>query len=304
MKKDLLSLYDIQTQDIEHIFETAAAIKTRYRSGVPHESLKGKTLGMIFEKPSTRTRVSFESGMYQMGGHAVYLRWKDTQLGRGESIHDTAKVLSRYLDAIMIRTFSQETLEEFALHADVPVINGLTDMCHPCQILADMFTIIEKKGTCRGIKVAYVGDGNNVANSWINAALRLDFELVIGCPEKHTPDRVIYERAKKEIPERITVVHHPAEAVKDADVVCTDTWVSMGQEDDRLTRLEAFKGFQVNDSLLSGAKADVMVLHCLPAHRGEEITDSVMDGRHSAVFDEAENRLHVQKAILEILINR
>ncbi len=302
MKKDLLCLYDIETSDIENIFKTASTIKNIYITGGHHQSLQGKTLGMIFEKPSTRTRVSFESGMYQLGGHAVYLRWKDTQLGRGESIHDTAKVLSSYLDAIMIRTFSQQTLEEFALHADVPVINGLTDLCHPCQILADIFTIIENKGTYKGIKVAYVGDGNNVANSWINAAVKLDFELVIASPENHIPDRIIFERAEKDAPSRIKIVHNPLDAVRNADVVCTDTWVSMGQEEERLARLEEFNGFQVNDELLSAAKQDVIVLHCLPAHRGEEITDSVMDGKHSAVFQEAENRLHVQKAILELLI--
>ena len=302
MQKDLLCLYDLVKTDIDAVFDRAAYLKDKQKKGEQHNSLKGRTLGMIFEKPSTRTRVSFEVGMFQLGGSAVYLRWKDTQLGRGESISDTAKVLSRYLDGIMIRTFSQKTLEEFAAASGVPVINGLTDLFHPCQILTDIFTVREKRGSYEGLKAVYIGDGNNIAHSWINAALRLGFDLTLACPEGHMPDPLVMEKACRDASSRIEVITDPYEAVKDADVISTDTWVSMGQEKEYHERIKAFRNYQVNEDLLLASKKDVMVMHCLPAHRGEEITDGVMDGRNSVVFDQAENRLHVQKAILDILM--
>jgi ornithine carbamoyltransferase len=302
MHKDLLSLYELRREDFDTIFARTAFLKERQKKGIMHLPLKGKTLGMIFEKPSTRTRVSFEVGTFQLGGHAVYLRWTDTQLGRGESITDTARALARYLDGIMIRTFAQETVRELARNAAIPVINGLTDLYHPCQILADLFTVIERRGSYEGLKVAYIGDGNNIANTWIEAALRLDFNLTLACPRPHLPDRHILERAQAEATSTISLVHDPYEAVKDSDVISTDTWVSMGQEKDYRERIRAFRGFQVNEELLAASRPQVMVMHCLPAHRGEEITDGVMDGKKSAIFDQAENRLHVQKAILEILM--
>jgi len=302
MQKDLLCLYDVTVDDFDQIFERAADLKHKHKGGELYHPLRGKTLGMIFEKPSTRTRVSFETGMFQLGGHALYLRWTDTQLGRGESIYDTAKVLSRYLDGIMIRTFAQSTVEDLARDAEVPVINGLTDMCHPCQILADLLTVIERRGSVQGMKAVYIGDGNNVATSWINAAQRLSFDLTLACPVGHEPDSSVLERACREASSCINVISDPFEAVRDADVISTDTWVSMGQEKQYRERIKAFSNFQVNERLIAASKKDVMVMHCLPAHRGEEITDGVMDGPNSVVFDQAENRLHVQKAILEILI--
>jgi ornithine carbamoyltransferase len=302
MKKDLLSIYNLSKEEIDELFIRAKEIKEKQRKGIIYQPLLSKTLGMIFEKPSTRTRVSFEVGMYQLGGHAIYLRWKDTQLGRGESIRDTALTLSRYLNCVMIRTFSQETIEEFARYATIPVINGLTDFCHPCQILSDIFTIIENKGTYQKIKVAYIGDGNNIAHSWIDAALRLGFDLNLACPNKHQPDRKVLNRAKQEAISKIEVTSDPYQAVKDADVISTDTWVSMGQEMEYQERIKVFKEYQVNAQLLNVAKKDVVVMHCLPAHRGEEITDEVMDGAHSIIFDQAKNRLHLQKAILVTLM--
>ncbi len=302
MKKDLLCLYDLTRDDINRIFDRTAVLKNTQKRGELYHPLQGRTLGMIFEKPSTRTRVSFETGTFQLGAHALYLRWTDTQLGRGESVYDTAKVLSRYLDGIMIRTFSQDTVVELARSADVPVINGLTDMYHPCQILADIFTVIEKRGSYKGLKAVHIGDGNNVAHSWINAALRLDFDLTLACPDGHLPDERVLQRARDEASSVIALDQNPFEAVRGADVISTDTWVSMGQEKEYRERIKAFRGYQVNEELLSHAEKDVMVMHCLPAHRGEEITDGVMDGVNSVVFDQAENRLHVQKAILELLM--
>ena len=302
MKKDLLSIYNLSREEIDSLFVRAKEIKKKQKKGIVYQPLLGKTLGMVFEKPSTRTRVSFEVGMYQLGGHAIYMRWRDTQLGRGETIGDTARTLSRYLNCVMIRTFSQETIEEFARYATIPVINGLTDSCHPCQILSDIFTIIEKKGTYQGLKVAYIGDGNNIAHSWIDAALRLGFDLTLACPAAHQPDRKVLVRAQQEATSRIEVTSDPSLAAKDADVISTDAWVSMGQETEYRQRIKVFKEFQVNTHLLTAAKKDVVVMHCLPAHRGEEITDEVMDGAHSIIFDQAENRLHLQKAILVTLM--
>ncbi len=305
MKKDLLTIYDLTKAEIEAILRKTAELKEMQRKGKPYLPLAGKTLAMIFEKPSTRTRVSFEVGMFQLGGHALYLNPQETQLGRGEAIADTARVLSRYVDAIMIRTFAQERVEEMAHSATVPVINGLSDLLHPCQILSDIFTMTEKLGHQYGVlTVAYVGDGNNVANSWINGALRLGFDLRLACPPGYEPNTQILSRAQAEGSARIVLTHDPKEAVEKAHVINTDVWASMGQEGERAKRLKAFQGFQVNADLLRLARKDAIVMHCLPAHRGEEITDEVMDGPHSVVFDQAENRLHVQKAILTLLMGK
>jgi ornithine carbamoyltransferase len=302
MKKDFLSLYDLDRADFEAVFEKTDKVKKMLKAGVSHTPLTGKTLGMIFDKSSTRTRISFEVGIYQLGGMALFLNNRDTQVGRGEDISDTARVMSRYLDAVVIRTYSQSFVENFAAYATIPVINGLTDQQHPCQILSDLFTIIEKKGKCEGLKIAYVGDGNNVANSWIDAAARLSIRLSLACPEKYEPAQDILERGTKGAEGRITLYRNPADAVKDADVIYTDVWTSMGQEAEKEERKKIFRGYQVNKEMLARAREDAIVMHCLPAHRGEEITDDVIDGTHSVVIDQAENRLHVQKAVMEILI--
>ena len=302
MNKDLVTEYDLTGEDFDFIFTRSRELKRFLKEGRPHQVLAGKTLGMIFEKASTRTRLSFEVGMYQLGGLAVFLNTSDTQLGRGETVSDTAKIMSRYLDGIMIRTFAQKTVEDLAAHADIPVINGLTDLLHPCQILSDLFTIMEKKGDYRGLKIAYIGDGNNIANSWINAASRLHLKLALACPEGYDPDSELLARGRRETREGIYLYRDPEEAVEKADVVYTDVWTSMGQETEREHRSRVFKPYQVNASLLSHAREDYIVMHCLPAHRGEEITSEVIDGPHSVVLDQAENRLHVQKAILETLM--
>ncbi len=302
MKEDLLSIYDLETADFENIWEKAARLKKLLKEGKEHSSLKGKTLGMIFDKSSTRTRISFEVGMYQLGGIALFLNSRDTQIGRGESIADSARMMSRYLNAIMIRTYAQASVEEFARYATIPVINGLTDLSHPCQILSDLFTIKEKKGSYEGLKVAYIGDGNNIANSWIEAAARLPIKLALACPQGYEPNREIMTKCAKEASEGITLYNDPMEAASKADVLYTDVWTSMGQEAEDKERKKIFKNYQINAKLLGKAKKDAIVMHCLPAHRGEEITADVIDGPHSVVIDEAENRLHVQKAILEILL--
>jgi len=302
MKKDLLSEYDLERSDYKCIFENAQRLKRLLQEGKEYSPLKGKTLGMIFDKSSTRTRISFEVGMYQLGGVALFLSSRDTQLGRGEIIADTARIMSRYLNGIMIRTSSQTSVVEFARYAAIPVINGLTDLLHPCQILGDLFTIIEKRGGYEGLKIAYVGDGNNIANSWINAAAKLPFHLDLACPDGYDPDPEILKRGMAEAPAGVVLNRDPEEAVRDADVVYTDVWVSMGQETERGERLNKFQGYQVNQALIDLAKKDVLVMHCLPAHRGEEITAEVIDGPRSVIIDEAENRLHVQKAVMEILM--
>ena len=302
MKKDLLSEYDLERADFESIFEGAHRLKRLLREGKEHHFLKGKTLGMIFDKSSTRTRISFEVGMFQLGGVSLFLSNRDTQLGRGEIIADSARIMSRYLNGIMIRTYSQESVEEFARHATIPVINGLTDLLHPCQLLSDLFTILEKRGTYEGLKVAYVGDGNNMANSWINAAAKLPFHLDLACPDGYDPDAAILKRGIAEAPAGVVLHRDPAEAVRDADVVYTDVWVSMGQEAEREEKMKRFQGYQVNRALIDRAKKDVLIMHCLPAHRGEEITAEVIDGPRSVIIDEAENRLHVQKAVMAILM--
>jgi ornithine carbamoyltransferase len=302
LKKDFLSVYDLTRKDFDRIFSHAATLKAMLKDGIIYQPLAGKTLGMIFDKSSTRTRLSFEAGMYQLGGLAIYLNSRDTQLGRGETIADTARIVSRYLDAVMIRTFAQESVEEFARHATIPIINGLTDLMHPCQIVSDLFTIVEKTGTYEGLKIAYVGDGNNMANSWIDAAAKLPFKLTLACPKGYDPDARILERGRKKAPRGVSLFRDPVQAVKNADVVYTDVWASMGQEAEQEARAKVFEGFQVNRKLMQNAKPDAIVMHCLPAHRGEEISAEILDGPRSVVWDEAENRLHVQKAILEILM--
>ena len=302
MKKDLLCTTSLNKGEIDELLSLALRLKKEHKEGSTHLTLQGKTLGMLFEKPSTRTRVSFEVGMLQLGGNALYMGWRDTQLSREESVEDTARVLSRYLDGIVIRTFAQETIELFASNATIPVINGLTDREHPCQILSDLMTIVEKKGGYEHLTIVYVGDGNNIANSWINASLILGFNLRLACPPGYEPDGTIIEKARSVAPSQIQFCADPAEAVREADIINTDTWVSMGQEDQRREKIEAFKNYQVNGTLLKLAKKDALVMHCLPAHRGEEITDEVADGEQAIIFDQAENRLHMQKAILETFL--
>lgn len=302
MKKDLLSFAEMTPADFEEIWQRTTRLKKMLQEGKEHASLKGKTLGMIFDKSSTRTRISFQVGMYQLGGIAFFLNSKDTQIGRGESIADSARMMSRYLNGIMIRTFTQASVEEFAKYATIPVISGLTDLLHPCQILADLFTIIEKKGSYDGLKIVYIGDGNNVANSWIEAAIKLPFNLALACPEGYDPDQKIMQESEKGAKGQVTLYRDPLVAVKDADVLYTDVWTSMGQEAESQERKRIFKDYQINQALLRVAKKDAIVMHCLPAHRGEEITADVIDGPQSVVIDEAENRLHVQKAVLEILL--
>lgn len=302
MKKDLLSIYDLEPADFEIIWEKAEKLKKDLKRGRPHQTLQGKTLGMIFDKSSTRTRISFEVGMYQLGGFALFLNSRDTQIGRGESIYDSAQMMSRFLDGIMIRTFSQKSVEELAAHASIPVINGLTDLLHPCQILSDLFTIKEKKGSYDNLKITYIGDGNNIANTWIEAAAKLPIELTLACPEGYDPDKKIMNEVGKEAKRKIQLYRDPFDAARKADVLYTDVWVSMGQEAQQKKRKKIFKNYQINKQLLKEAKKDAIVMHCLPAHRGEEITADVIDGQQSVVIDQAENRLHVQKAIMEILM--
>ncbi|MFH1618748.1 MAG: ornithine carbamoyltransferase [bacterium] len=301
--KDLLRVADYSHEDIRQVFKETKKIKDKLKKGVRHTPLAGKTLGMIFQKPSTRTRVSFEVGMYQLGGHALFLSSAELQLKRGETIGDTARVLSRMVDGIMIRTHAHSEVEELAEKASIPVINGLTDDHHPCQILADIYTILEKRKSVKGLTVAWVGDGNNVLHSWIDACPLTGMNLRMAVPKGYEPKTEILNEGKiaaKKAGTEILFTYDPVEAVTGADVIYTDTWTSMGQEMQALERFKAFQSFQVNSRLLSRASKDVLVMHCLPAHRGEEITDDVMDGSHSVVFDEAENRLHVQKAIMAL----
>ncbi|MDI6801482.1 MAG: ornithine carbamoyltransferase [Thermodesulfovibrionales bacterium] len=304
MKRDFLTIWDLSKEEIEALLKRTQELK----SGVDANKcpLIGKSIGMFFEKPSTRTRVSFEAGIYQLGAQSIYLNPNELQLGRGETIADTARVLSRYLSGIVLRTYSHSTIEEFASHATVPVINGLSDLHHPCQALADIMTIFEKKGRLKGVRLAYIGDGNNVANSLIEASAKTGIELIIACPEGYEPNPDILDRARsfinKEAEGDIIILRNPKEAAGRADVIYTDVWVSMGQEHEAEKKKSKFKNYQVNKELLQCAKKDVIVLHCLPAHRGEEITDEIMDSPNSAVLDQAENRLHTEKALLEFLI--
>lgn len=305
-KKDFLKIADFTPEEIRYFLDTAQDIKKMQKQGIPHPFLSGKVLGMIFEKSSTRTRVSFEVGMLQLGGHAIFLSPRDIQIGRGESIHDTAKVLSRYLDGLMIRTYSHESVEEFAYHASVPVINGLTDPHHPTQVMADLLTILEHKGQLSGLKMCYIGDGNNnMTHSLMEGAAKVGMDISVACPEDYMPLEDITAGAReaaKLTGSTVTITSDPVEAAMDADVIVTDVWASMGHEQEQQQRMKDFAHFQVNEELCKHAKDDYIFLHCLPAHRGEEVTAGIIDGPHSVVFDEAENRLHAEKAILKVLL--
>jgi len=302
LKKDILTLIDLTREDFEVLFERATELKKRYRKGIADKPLAGKTLGLIFDKPSTRTRISFESAMVQLGGTPIFISAKDTQIARNEPVRDTARVLSRYLDGLAIRTYSQDWLEEFAEFTDIPVINALTDLFHPCQVLSDIMTVIEIKGRYKDIRLAWVGDGNNVAHSLINAAAVLDLNLVLACPDQYSPRKDVMKKALETGVGKISVTSNPVEAVKNADVIYTDVWASMGQESEQVKRERVFEAFQVNQALLKHAAKDVIVMHCLPAHRGEEISENVLEGPKSVVWDQAENKLHMHKAILEVLM--
>ena len=302
--KDMLSIHDLSVDEVQEILALAAELKAKQKAGVEHHLLKGKTLGMIFEKSSTRTRVSFETGMYQLGGQALFLSSRDLQLGRGEPIKDTARVLSRYLDGIMIRTFGHDRVEELAEYASVPVINALTDLLHPCQVLTDLLTIKEHKGKdLKGLKMAYVGDGNNMTNSYMYGCAKVGMTFVAATPEDYRPDETVTKNAiadARATGASITLVTDPKEAVKDADIIVTDTWASMGQEAEHDARKKIFAPYQVNQELLNEADKRVIVMHCLPAYRGEEITEDVFEANANVIFDEAENRLHTQKAIMAL----
>jgi len=303
--KDLLTIHDLTAEEVQAIFALAADLKARQQRGIPHPLLTRKTLAMIFEKPSLRTRVTFEVGMTQLGGHAIYLTPADIRLGQRETVQDAARNLERWVDGIMARTFSHQMVEKLAEHAAIPVINGLTDLLHPCQILTDIFTLRERRGDVRGLQVAYMGDGNNVCNSWCYGAAKTGIHLAIACPKGYEPNEAVWRNALEDAAASgatLTLGHDPSEAVRDAHMIYTDVWASMGQEEEHAQRLRDFQGFQVDARLVGMARPDVLVMHCLPAHRGEEITDEVIDGPHSIVLDEAENRLHVQKAILVLLM--
>lgn len=294
--KHLLKMLDLSTDEIIDILNLADQLKYERKHGIPHPRLKGKSLGMIFQKASTRTRVSFETGMYQLGGNPLFLSSNDLQIGRGEPVQDTARVLSRYLDGIMIRTFEQKEVEDLAKYGSIPIINGLTDFCHPCQILADLMTIREFKGSFDGLKMCFIGDGNNMANSLIVGCLKVGMAVSIACPDDYQPPREILDFAAGYDCFKMTNV--PLDAAKNADVVITDVWASMGQEGEAEKRRKAFAGYQINDEIMAAAKPDAMVLHCLPAHRGEEITEEVFEAHANEIFEEAENRLHAQKAVM------
>ena len=295
--KHLLKLLDLSTEEIIDILNLADQLKYEQKHGIPHPLLKGQTLGMIFQKSSTRTRVSFETGMYQLGGQALFLSSRDLQIGRGEPVQDTARVLSRYLSGIMIRTFEQKEVEDLAEYGPIPIINGLTDYCHPCQVLADLQTVREYKNKLDGLRFCYIGDGNNMANSLTVGALKVGMSVSLGCPEGYYPDQTIIDFAKQ-YPGKFQIVNDPVQAAADADVLYTDVWASMGQESEAEKRKQIFKGYQINDAVMASAKSDAMVLHCLPAHREEEITAKVFEQHANEIFDEAENRLHAQKAVM------
>ena len=305
MKRDFLTLDDVTRAELDGLLRSAARLKDYLKRGIPHGFLAGRTLGMIFKKPSSRTRVSFEVGMVQLGGYAVILTDRELGLGVRESVADIGRLFSRYLDGIVLRTFAHEEVEELARYATIPVINGLTDLHHPCQIVGDLLTIIEQLGRCEGVRVAWVGDGNNVANSWLQGASKMGMHLTLACPRGYWPSPALLRKAQEETAASggsIEMTEDPVQAVKEADIIYTDVWVSMGQEAERPWRLEVFQPYQVNERLLAAAKATTRVMHCLPAHRGEEITADVIDGPRSIVFDHAENRLHAQKAILQFLL--
>jgi len=303
--KSLASLHDLNQDEIEEVLKKAGLLKLQLLRGEEHLLLKGKTLAMIFEKPSTRTRVSFEVGMFQLGGHALYLGVNDLQIGRGETIADTARVLSRYVDGIMARVFAHQTILDLIKYSRVPVINGLSDLCHPCQGLADLFTIYEKRGRLSGLKLAYIGDGNNVAHSLLHGCSKVGINITLGCPKGYEPNPGVVSQAQKESERtggEVRVTNDPKEAVKSADIIYTDVWTSMGREQEHEERLNKFSPFQVNTQLVKEAKEDYLFMHCLPAHRGEEVTDEVADSKNSIIFDQAENRLHAQKALLALMM--
>ena len=302
MPTHLKSLHDFSKEALTSFIDLAIKLKTERQQGVIHRQLNGKTIGLIFEKPSTRTRVSFEAAMYGLGGQVIFLSGRDTQLARSEPLKDMARVMARYVDGMVVRTFGQDVVEELAGYSSVPVINALTDLAHPCQILSDIMTVIEKKGAIQDLKIAWVGDGNNMANSWIQAAGRLGFELILACPEGYAPNPEILATARAEAAKPITLLRDPAQAVQEADVINVDVWASMGQESEQEERLTVFQKYQVNDQLLALAPETAIVLHCLPAHRGEEITDEVLESARCVAFDQAENKMHMHKAILAQLI--
>jgi ornithine carbamoyltransferase len=301
MKRDLISILDLTGSELSALIEDAVRLKMLRREGRPHQFLFGKSLAMVFEKSSTRTRVSFETGMAELGGHALFLNPQDLQIGRGEEVRDTARVLSRYVSAVMIRAYRHESIEEFARYAEVPVINGLSDREHPCQIIADLMTIREHLGHTDGIRLAWIGDGNNVCNSLVLASALGRYSITVASPDGYQPRQDIVERAR-DAGGKVTLVRDPAEAAREADVVATDTWISMGEEADRENRLKSFQGYTITGSLMKMASPEALFMHCLPAHRGREVTDEVIEGRQSVVWDEAENRLHAQKALLVELL--
>jgi len=305
--KSLISINDLTLDEMNAIFDLSADLKKKLKEGVPHKYLEGQTLGMIFSKPSTRTRVSFETGIYQLGGIGMYFGPTDLQLKKSENIHDTSKVLSRYLSGIMIRTFAHQDVIDLAKYASIPIINGLTDLLHPCQVLADLFTIIEKKGKLKGLKLAYIGDGNNMAHSLLHGCSKVGMNISVASPKAYKPKEEIVNNAlrnAKVMNSKVEILDSPEEAVKDADIIYTDVWASMGQESETLERKKIFAQYQVNEKLVKNAKEDYLFLHCLPAHRGEEVVNEVIDSPNSVVFDEAENRLHVQKAIMVMLMGK
>lgn len=302
MKNHLLALGEFSRQELQSLIDRALTLKTENKTGVRHQQLAGRKICLLFEKPSTRTRVSFEAAMYGLGGQVIFMSAKESQLGRGEPLKDTARVLSRYVDAIVVRTFGQGVVEELARYATVPVINALTDLHHPCQVLSDLMTVIEKKGELSQLKTVWIGDGNNMANSWIEAASVFGFPLTLACPAGFEPNATILEKARARCPQPIEVLRDPATAIRGADVVNVDVWASMGQEAEQEERLELFKSYQLNSALLAQAGKEAIVLHCLPAHRDEEITEEVLEGPQSVVFDQAENKMHIHAAILESFI--
>ena len=303
--KDFISLHDITKDQLDMLLKLAIKLKAEQKKGIPHPILKGKTLGMIFTKSSTRTRISFEVGMTQLGGYPLFLSSNDIQLGRGETIYDTAKVMERYLDGIMIRTYSHQDVLDLAEYAEIPIINALTDLLHPCQVLADLLTTYEHKGKLENLKIAYIGDGNNMAHSIMYGAAKAGMNCAIATPDKYKCDETVVENAKADFKESgkiLTLTNDPIEAISNADVVYTDTWVSMGMEAEKAQRIKDFEGYCVNNELMKHAQKDAIFMHCLPAYRGYEVADEVIDGPQSVIFDEAENRLHAQKAILATLM--
>jgi ornithine carbamoyltransferase len=303
MNNHLLALRDFSKQQLQSLIVRAIRLKNEAADDVRHRQLVGRTACLLFEKPSTRTRVSFESAMYGMGGQVIFMSAKESQLGRGEPLKDTARVLARYVDCIVVRTFGQEVVEELARYSTVPVINALTDLHHPCQIISDLMTVIEQKGVPENLKIVWLGDGNNMANSWIELASVFGFGLTLACPEGYDPDADILRAARERSSHPITVLRDPGEAVQDADVINVDVWASMGQEDEQDERAEIFRPYQLNRDLLAKAREDAVVLHCLPAHREEEITEEILEGKQCVAFDQAENKMHIHKAILETFIN-